>query len=352
MRKLWAVLACLALLACFASCTGHRYTEKEKEAAQKKGEEMMQAWLEKELPGAELLSAEPYIFHRLGIAPYELTDIVSGSVRQEGRELRCWMDTGSGEVWIEQSGETMDELGRLCGVLVAEALGFGEGYEITEARAEFEIGVLERPPVLPAAFVLSGGSLEEFLRAPGERPALSVSLSYLLPEEASLSRFTLADMRRVLEENGLTGSVYAENTFEEVSLSADKADYKRWGFLDLPDFRLFAALFERRETVDPETGETVTEITELDADRDLRVERTAEGWKTSFTNGYFTAFVYAYDGSELLEREYIWRETPGAVNGYDKPLEWKENALGWALCFRDSGVVCSLSEEHEIAEVK
>ena len=349
-RSLALWLAALVFAAALLGCTGNRYTEDEKAAAEEKGRKMMQEWLERELPGSELLSAEPYVFHKPGLAPYKLTELVSGAFRQGGREQAYWLDTASGRVWFEQSEETMAALAEVCAAYAAEALGLADcAWEVSAAQVYFNIGVLERPRLLPAEFLLSGRTPEEFLRAPKERPPLTVSFSYLVPENVSLERFTLADFRRVLDACGLEGSVYLDNGSESVSMNAGKARYERWGFLDLPDFRVWAAVAERSEKADPETGEITAETRELDAQRDLLVERTAEGWKTTFPGGYVFARVYAYDDSPLLERELVWRAEGEGRSENDRSLYWKETELGWALTFSDRGEPCSLSEEYLIA---
>ena len=351
MKRAGALLALLALLACLAGCTGEQYTEKEENAARQKGEQMMREWLAQKLPDAELVSAEPYIFHHLGVAPYQLTELVSGTLRSGGREQNYWLDTSSGAVWFEQSAETMDALGKLCAETVAEALGLGS-CRTTDAAVGYDIGVLEQPDVLPAEFVLSGKALEEFLRSPDGRPALSASLWYLAPDDFSLAGFTLADTRRALDEvlykYGIQASAVVENGNEYAALSSGQVHYMREGFIDLPDFRVRATVYDRTETVDA-AGKTTTEVTERGAS-DLAVERTADGWKTSFPNGFFQTAIYAYDGSEMLERAYVWLKEPNAANDYDKPLQWKETDLGWALCFTDRDELCGLSDKHVLAE--
>ena len=350
-KRVGALAALLALLVCLAGCTGEQYTEKEENAARQKGEQMMREWLAQKLPSSELVSAEPYIFHHTGVAPYQLTELVSGTLRSGGQEQKYWLDTSSGAVWFEQSAETMDALGKLCAETVAEALGL-DSCQTTDASVSYDIGVLEQPDVLPAEFVLSGKALEEFLRSPDGRPVLPASLSYLAPDDLSLDGFTLADTRRALDEvldkYGIQASVGVKNEDEFVILSAGQVAYTREGFIDLPDFRVRATVYESREAVDA-AGKTTTEVIERGAS-DLAVERTADGWKTSFPNGFFQTEIYAYDGSEMLERAYDWLKEPNAANDYDKPLQWKETGYGWALCFTDRDELCGLSDKHVLAE--
>jgi len=353
MKRAGALLVLLALLACFAGCMGEQYTQREKDSAQQKGEQMMREWLELTLPGAELVSVEPYVFHNLGVAPYQLTELVSGTLRNGAQEQRFWLDTSCGEVWFEQSGETMDALGALGGAYVAEALGLGGSWQLTGAQVHYDIGVLEQPDVLPAELVLSGKTTEEILRAEDGRPPLPASFSYRVPDDFSLSGFTLDEAQRALDvllsRYGMQASADVHNGSEMVALSAEQAYYTREGFIDLPDFRVRATVYERRETLDAETGKTASEIIERGAS-DLVVSRTADGWTTSFPNGYFSTAVYAYDNSEMPRHAYVFLKEPGVSNDYDRPLAWKETDLGWALCFTDRDQICFLSDKHVLAE--
>lgn len=354
MKRAIALVALAALLCCLAGCMGSNYTEGEKDAAGKKGEKMMSEWLERSLPGAELVSAEAYISHYTGVAPYKLTDLVTGTLSYGGEEQTYWLNSTSGEVWFEQSEETMDALSALCGAYAAKALGL-EGCLLVGHSARYYIGAVEQPNVLPAEYVVSGKTPEDFLRSPEGREALPCTLSYSAPDDFALSDFALADTCRALEGlrdgYGIEATVDVLNGSEYLVLGLNRAYYTRQGFIDLPDFRVRATVCERVESVDPETGKVTTEITERGAS-DLSVERTADGWKTGFPNGYFNTEIYAYDGSDMLEHEYVLLKDPDAANDYDKPLAWKKTDLGWALCFTDRDEVCYLSDRHELAEKK
>ncbi len=324
--------------------------ESEKDAARQKGEQMMREWLDRTLPGAELVSAEPYVFHNLGVAPYELTDLVSGAFRRGGEEQSYWLDTASGAVYFEQGEEAEGELRELCAAYAAEALGLGGGWEVSDRYGVYmDIGVkstsFEPPVLLPAEFALSGASLESFVRSPKARPAITVSLSYRVPDGLDVSRVTFAQARRVLDECGLLLDFFTvENGSETVELRAGSAAYTRMGFGDLPDFRVWMPVYERKETLSARTGEVETEITERDVSRDLVVERTADGfYRPSFPNGWFPALVYAYDGSEMLRHAYYYVSD----NNKTVEVEWHETARGWQLGSNDN----TLSDKRPFAEL-
>ncbi len=324
--------------------------ESEKNAARQKGEQMMREWLDCTLPDAELVSAEPYVFHNLGVAPYELMDMVSGTFRRGGKEQSYWLDTVSGAVYFEQGEETEGELRELCATYAAEALGLGGGWEVSDRYGVYmDVGIRSTaytPPVLlPAEFVLSGASLEGFVRSPKARPAITVSLTYRVPDGFDVSRVTFAEARRVLDDCGLLLDFFTvENGSEETVLRAGSAKYTRMGFGDLPDFRVWMPVYERRETLNARTGEVETEVTERDAVRDLAVERTADGfYRTSFPNGWFPALVYAYDGSEMLRHTYYYVSD----NNKTVEVEWRETARGWQLGSNDN----TLSDTRPFAEL-
>ncbi len=345
MRRLALMLAALLALS-LSGCMGEP-TESEKDAARQKGEQLMRAWLERALPGAELVSAEPYVFHNLGVAPYELTDAVSGTFRYDGVERAFVLDTADGTVYFEQSDETVDRLRELCASYAAEALGLGGEYTVSAGRgAYFDIGMgTERQNLLPADFVLSGGTLESLVRSPKERPAITVSLTYRVPDEFDVSRITLAESRRAMEEYGLLfRGLSVKDGSEETTLEIDGAAYRRMDFGEAPDFRVWMPVYEREERLNGKTGKTETTIAERDVPRDLAVERGTDGfYKVSFPNGYFHALAYAYEGSEMLRHTYYYISD----NGKTVELAWRETERGWQLGGDDS----YLSETHPFTEL-
>ncbi len=348
MKKAGALLALLALVFCLAGCFGEQYTEKEKDAVQQKGDQQIREWLDKTYPGAELVSVEPYVRHNLGVSPYELTDTVFGTFRRSGEEQKYWLDTASGTVYFEQSDETARELGGLCAACAAEALGLGGCEPDENASAYIDIGAGSHsyapPNVLPADFVLSGETLESFVRSPKGRGAITVSLTCRVPDEFDVSRVTFAEARRVLDEYGLLLDGFTvEDGNETALLRADGAGYTRMEFRDLPDFRVWMPVYEREETLDGKTGRIETKITERDVGRDLVVERTADGfYLPKFPNGYFYANVYAYEGSEMLRHTYYYVSD----NNRTVELDWEETERGWRLGSESN----HLSESHPFAE--
>lgn len=344
MKKAVALLALLTLLFCLTGCFG-KPSEGKTNATAQKGEQMMREWLASRYPDAELVSAEPYVFHNLGIAPYTLTNTVSGTFRSGGKEQSYWLDTSDGTVYFEGSDETAEELGALCAPYVAEVLGLGGDCEVVAGQgAYFDIGVREQPNLLPADFVRSGGTLESLVRSPQTRPAITVSVAYRVSDAFDVSCVTFAEARRVLQEYGLLLDAVVRNGSEEAVLSADSVAYQRMAFADLEDFRVWMPVYERDERL-KSTGEVETKITERDASRDLVVERTADGfYRPSFPNGWFPALIYAYDGSEMLRHTYYY------VSDNDQivEMEWRETERGWQLGSDDN----YLSDTRSFAELK
>ena len=346
------LLAALLLAASLLGCTGKKYTDDEKEALRDKGKQMMQEWLNRELPGAELLSTEPYVRHNPGVAPYVLTELVSGTYRHGGQEQRYWLDTACGRVYLEQTGEIVDRLREACCAYAAEALGLGEDYETDPGAnnaAWLDIGVPEAKDPLPAEFVLSGRTPEEFVRDPGSRDVLKVMFCYSVPETADLSGIGMETVLRMKNEYGLLAyNLLVESRSESVYLFPDRVTYDRYGMEDLADFRIFLTKVERREKLDPATEEITAEIEEFDPDRDLAADRTEDGWKFSFPNGWSAVSVYAYEDSELLQKQLVSRKDPADPGDRDAELSWTETAWGWTLCDAN-GYLYYISEEHVLS---
>ena len=351
MKKTNALLALLALLLCLAGCFGRQYSEKEETAVRQKGEQMMREWLARTYPEAELVSVEPYVSHNLGVAPYELTDAIYGTFRSGGGEQSCWLDTASGVVYFEQDEETAEQLRELCAAYAAEALGFGDGCEINgNVSAYIDIGASSAsdapPDILPADFVRSGGTLEDFVRSPKERPAITVDFTCRVPDAFDVSSITFAQTRRILSEYGLLlDRVTAEGGDEYAELRAGRVTYQRMEFRDLSDFRVWMPVYERVEKLDGSTGKVETTTVERDAGRDITIERAEDGfYKPEFPNGWFPAQLYACEGSEMPRHTYYY------VSDNDKivELEWQETERGWRLGSERT----YLSDLHPFAEMK
>ncbi len=340
------ILLSLALLFVLLLAGCKSYSKGDEDAVRRKGEQMMRDWLENAYHGVELVSATPFVAR--DPSGDSLTDFVYGTFRYRGEEQAYWLDTASGAVYFEQSGESARELSELCGAYAAEALGLGDGCAIDAAGASVDVGVRQpsgaRPAVLPAEFVLSGTSLESYVRSPEARPPLVFTVSFRVPDAFDVSGVTLAEARRALDERGLLIEYAAvENGSESLTLRGDRAAYQRMGFADLPDFRVWMPVYEREETVDRKTGRVAARVTERDASRDLAVERAADGfYRPKFPNGWFPAVVYAYDGSEMLRHEYCYVSDNNMV----VDLAWTKTERGWSL--GDT----PLSESHPFTEKK
>ncbi|MBQ9459365.1 MAG: hypothetical protein IJU66_05470 [Oscillospiraceae bacterium] len=347
MKKASALLLLLSLVLSLTGCMGERYTDEEEDAVRQRGEQMMREWLDAKYPGAELASVEPYIWHNLGISAYKLTDTVSGTFRCGDGEQKYWLDTASGIVYFERD-DAAEALEELCASCAAEALGLGGCEADGGTRAYIDISATTEsgapPNVLPADFVLSGASLESFVRSPQGRPAITVDAVYRVPDGFDVSGVTLERAQRVLGDYGLLLRCTVKSGSEEAVLKADRAVYTRAEFRDLPDFRVWMPVYEREESLDKKTGEVKTRIVEREIGRDLTVERGEDGfYKPNFPNGWFHALVYAYDGSEMLRHTYYYVSD----NDRSVELDWQETERGWRLGATDT----YLSESHPFREL-
>lgn len=337
MKKAVALLALLTLLFCLTGCFG-KPSEGKTNATAQKGEQMMREWLASRYPDAELKSAEPY----------GSTALVSGTFQNGDEKQKYWLDTLGGTVYFEQSEETMEQLGALCAPYMADALGLGGQYEVATTGVYIDIGVRAangiRPNVLPADFVRSGKPLESFIRSPKERPTLTADISFRVPDGFDVSHITLAETRQAINERNLAFEYFTvESGSEEIELRPEHAVYKRMGFGDLPDFRVWMPVYERDERL-KSTGEVETKTTEREVGRDLIVERASDGfYKPNFPNGWFHALVYAYEGSEMLRHTYYYVSD----NNRTVELEWRETERGWQLGSDDN----YLSDTRSFAEL-
>ena len=207
------------------------YREDEAKQLLESGTQKMQSFLAENVPGAEITGTENHIdYYPSG--PRYLSDYVAGKFRSdEGGEQDFLINAVTGEVYFGLSEEKGNELRDACVSCVAERFGFGNGYETyagTEGFAWLVLPTLapgtERRvghdsfeyTGLPAEAVLSGKSMEEFVREPEGRPLIGLHHWYYLPEGMDLSGIRLEKGTQVfgnyerneIVENGFTARPY------------------------------------------------------------------------------------------------------------------------------------------------
>ena len=218
------------ILSGFSSCHGPQYEETEKTEMEEKGSSVMQAWLDENIPGAKVLTAEAYI-ERYPSGPYYLTDIVDGSFNDGEMERKYEVKLGNGNVFLEGD---MNLLAEQMKPYLLEHLKLSENS--TECNfSGFNVSLQEEADLfrkgkvyseksvdigmLPGEFVIALTSadpdgmqeffnqkednviswnqeacslMDDFIRRPENRPEIHVNVDINIPEDYDLQKYNMA----------------------------------------------------------------------------------------------------------------------------------------------------------------
>ena len=102
MKKVFAGLVILlSAVLCLSGCEDNTIDEGLEQQVTEKGKEMMQAWVDENMPGAELENCKEHIDYAPGPGRY-LTDYASGVIRKDGDATGITVNTVSGAVYLDR----------------------------------------------------------------------------------------------------------------------------------------------------------------------------------------------------------------------------------------------------------
>ena len=291
MKKVFASLVILlSAVLCLSGCEDNKIDDGLEKQVTEKGKEMMQAWVDENMPGAELdEAATAFLFETLGITP-EIKDFsyFVMAPAQDG----------------ESTTKTFNKY--------------------------FNFGI-------PADVK----NIDAFVREPGSRPQLEVTADLRLPEDTDLFAYNLAGVKSLCEECGIFfhNLDLATEDQEFSSLwSRETTTYER-GWIDQDDFRLRGVLRYRAEEEDSRTQEVKVSDRTFDPEKDLILEKTETGFRYAFPDkdwdhGFwiqvdkesgFRQHDYLYlDDEDEKDSEKRWKE-------YAAVMTWKDFDDGTSL---------------------
>jgi hypothetical protein len=291
MKKVFAGLVILlSAVLCLSGCEDNKIDDGLEKQVTEKGKEMMQAWVDENMPGAELdEAATAFLFETLGITP-------------EIKDFSCFVMAPA------QDGESTTKT----------------------FNKYFNFGI-------PADVK----NIDAFVREPGSRPQLEVTADLRLPEDTDLFAYNLAGVKSLCEECGIFfhNLDLATEDQEFSSLwSRETTTYER-GWIDQDDFRLRGVLRYRAEEEDSRTQEVKVSDRTFDPEKDLILEKTETGFRYAFPDkdwdhGFriqvdkesgFGQHDYLYlDDEDEKDSEKRWKE-------YAAVMTWKDFDDGTSL---------------------
>ena len=335
-KRVMLFLLILAVAACLSGCYQNEemYEQENANRVASRGTEMMQDWLDENMPDATLEDCTAVTAWTRYDGNNYLTEYASGQISRNGETKVFTIHTVTGSVYFETDTATRDELNEIAEAYFDERLAaIGLVPESTAEGHAFECYVMAPIDDVPWVYSLDFGlpagveDLETFVRDPRSRLPIYISKPQMtVSDTTDLSCYDLAGIEQLEAEYGLhIGSMPIENSHQYLG-KADKQgktyvhlwEYGCW--LDGDGFELRGRVYEQEEARDMETKELIVSVQQVDPETDLEFEETEYGYRLSLMNrdlaeslslrAHAGADILKYDYYLLEEEEYSPKEDP------------------------------------------
>jgi hypothetical protein len=396
----------------FSSCHGPQYEEAEKAEMEEKGRAVMQEWLDLNIPGAKVLSAEAYI-EMFPSGPYYLTDIVDGSFNDGETDRKYEVKVENKKVFLEGDMSLLAE--RIKPYILETLMLLEKGPECSFSgfnvsiyeRAELfrkgkvhneksvDIGMLPGELVLALTDADSYGMhefldqkedsiinwnekacliIDDFIRHPESRPVISVNGDIDIPADINLQKYNMAFFNDMREKDGLyfryvslcqhpgklQRDIFAPSGmgpyYIEVRCSGNKTAYERYVRQPFEDFYIEYEEEYYREEIHNGTI-TVKEQYSNDVGQ-LIMKESLNGYSFRFRDKDWFIFTILTDGSsKLYEHEYTDRYDQAANIGsgsyggdryIDRDLHWEKRNDGAWILTNSDGTAAWFNNADEL----
>ena len=368
MKKLLIFIALVfSLVICLSGCYPNKemFEQENADRVTAKGVEMMQVWLDENMPDAKLEECTAFISWTNYDGNRYLTDYASGTIRHNGKLKVFTIHTVTGAVYFETDADTKQKLNEIVEAYFDEALeamgiipeSVDEGYAFQSyvmAPAKDGDSTTELPGIYSFDFGLPADveDLDAFVRNPRSRLPIYISKPEItVADTTDLSLLDLALTETLEEEYGLhIGSVKIKNCdqfFQKNDVRNEtRAELWEYGcWLKADGFELCGRAHERKEVRNVETNEVSVSDRKVDPETDLIFEQTDYGYKLSLSNKDLddSLWIRAYEGAEMLnydfycldEKDYSPKNDPSKKG---KKAVWQKQ--------KDGSYVLTYSSDH------
>ncbi len=283
----------------------------------------MDEWLDEHMPGAEILTCEPFIaFSHYDTNEY-LTDYATGRVKYGEEESVFTINTVTGAVYFEADASTAKKLDEIAEDYLYEMIGITP--EIAEEEYNFDCHVdapvqdgnstKAVPWVDSFDFGLPAGveDLEAYVRNPQSRQRLYVDKAEIkLTENTDLSVYDMGMLEKLGDQCGIQfGYIKFVDEDQDFWLISQRDQVKTtlWDYgclLEKDGFELRGLVRVCEEVRKDGTNELTVSDKRFEQERDLVFEKTEDGYMYYFPNEDWDIpfTIRAYPGSEILEHDY------------------------------------------------
>ena len=189
----------------FSGC--ENYEQEDADRIGSKGAEMMQMWLDENMPDAQITECSAFTQNIRYTNRFYLTDYAAGKILAGGEEKIFAIDTVTGDVYFENSANTRATLNEIAADFLYETMGvlpegaddYFECYVLAPFRDEnHELKAYQMNYGFDFGLPAGTEDLEAFVRNPESRPLLYVNASITLPEDMDISVYDFAEIEKLI----------------------------------------------------------------------------------------------------------------------------------------------------------
>lgn len=335
MKKLFLFITLVLVLGVLvAGC--ENYEQADADRIVENGTRMIQAWLEENMPDAELIECSAFIPNARYTNRLYLTDYATGRILFNEKGIVFAIDTVTGALYFENDQSTKEKLNEIAAAFLYETMGitpegdedYFECYVLAPFRDEdHELHAYEFNYGFDFGIPAGVEDLEAFVRSPESRPLIYVQTNMTLPDDTDVAAYDFATMETFGEECGMFfGSVTIKNGFQTFQRSTrewvtEANFYENGCWLKQDGFYLSGRVRVREEKRNDLTSETTVTDRRFDTQSDIVFEETKNGYRYYLPSEDWrdeVFYVYASEGSEVLRHNYIkyfYSDVDGFISG-------------------------------------
>lgn len=336
----------LILISHLTACI--QYEQSDANRITEEGTEMMQLWLDENMPDAEITDCSAFITNiRYSNREY-LFDYAIGHIIHNEEETAFAINTVTGEVYFEYDQAVKDKLNSIAADFLYKTMGVSpkgddsfecyvlapissENHEIKDYQFDygFDFG-------LPAGVE----DPEAFVRNPASRPLLYVKANITLSDETDLAAYDYAEFEKLSRDCGMFfGYISVENSTQTAQRKTKEwitktSFYENGQWIEQDGVYIIGHVRVREEEHNDLTGELAVSDRYFNHKHDIVFRKTETGydyylpnedWKEGF-------YIFAHEGAEILKynyNKYFCEDMADLIKGDFAPDENEGTELIW-----------------------
>ena len=332
----------LTVLLCISGCYPLRpmYDQEDADRITQKGTELMQGWLNKNMPGAELRECTADSLMWMGDGNKYLTGYAYGSIEDKDKVTDFAIDTETGDVYFKMDQDTQHALERAMASYLYECMDivqeYDDGFSCSVMAPSYDQEHFDSFDYgLPAGVK----DLDEFVRNPDSRPPIHISKAQIsIPDDTDISIYGLEAFEKLSEQCGIKiEGLTMTNNRQTVTFGNGNAGFYEYGILlEGNGYALWGAVHVREEKRDSSTNRIILSDQTFTPELDLEFEETEKGFRFSFPNEYWGHGFrfYAKENSEFIRHNYIYY-----YGNHESTISWKEQSQGFYVMVSENQMI-------------